>query len=87
MTPLLAALNVARDHSCHRLSASEAVNRRHPCRLLRRVRRGKIQMKCFILVTALLTFIAGTFAAIAPASADKHGDRMRQDCKSGLRKC
>jgi hypothetical protein len=45
------------------------------------------QMKRFILVTALFTFIAGTFAAIAPASADKHGDRMRQDCKSGLRKC
>ena len=45
------------------------------------------QMKRFILVTALLTFIAGTFAAIVPASADKHGDRMRQDCKSGLRKC
>ena len=45
------------------------------------------QMKRFILVTALLTFIAGTLAAIVPASADKHGDRMRQDCKSGLRKC
>ena len=45
------------------------------------------QMKRFILVTALFTFIAGTFAAIVPASADKHGDRMRQDCKSGLRKC
>ena len=44
-------------------------------------------MKRFILVTALLTFIAGIFTAIAPASADKHGDRMRQDCKSGLRKC
>ena len=34
-------------------------------------------MKRFILVTALFTFIAGTFAAIVPASADKHGDRMR----------
>jgi hypothetical protein len=45
------------------------------------------QMKRFILVTALLTFIAGTFVAIVPAAADKHGDRMRQDCKSGLRKC
>ena len=45
------------------------------------------QMKRFILLTALLTFIAGTFAAIVPAAADKHGDRMRQDCKSGLRKC
>ena len=45
------------------------------------------QMKRFILATALLTFIAGTFAAIAPASADKHGDRMRSECKSGLRKC
>ena len=44
-------------------------------------------MKRFILVTALLTFIAGTFVAIVPAAADKHGDRMRQDCKSGLRKC
>ena len=44
-------------------------------------------MKRFILVTALFTFIAGTLAAIAPASADKHGDRMRSECKSGLRKC
>jgi hypothetical protein len=49
--------------------------------------REENRMKRFVLVTALLTFIAGTFAAIAPASADKHGDRMRQDCKSGLRKC
>jgi hypothetical protein len=44
-------------------------------------------MKRFIFATALLTFIAGTFAAIVPASADKHGDRMRSECKSGLRKC
>lgn len=44
-------------------------------------------MKRFVLVTALFTFIAGTFAAIVPASADPHGDRMRSDCKSGLRKC
>ena len=45
------------------------------------------QMKRFILVTALFTFITGTLAAIVPASADPHGDRMRSDCKSGLRKC
>jgi len=44
------------------------------------------QMKRFILVTALFTFIAGSFAAMAPAAADPHGDRMRSDCKSGLRK-
>jgi len=45
------------------------------------------QMKRFVLLTALFTFIAGTFAAMAPASADPHGDRFRQDCKSGARKC
>jgi hypothetical protein len=45
------------------------------------------QMKRFVLLTALLTFIAGTFAAMVPASADPHGDRFRQDCKSGARKC
>ena len=45
------------------------------------------QMKRFILLTALFTFIAGTLAAIVPASADKHGDRMRHECKSGLRTC
>ena len=44
-------------------------------------------MKRFILVTALLTFIAGTFAAMVPAFADKHGDRMRRDCATGARKC
>ena len=44
-------------------------------------------MKRFIVLTALFTFIAGSFAAMAPASADPHGDRMRQDCKSGARKC
>ncbi len=27
------------------------------------------------------------FAAMTPASADPHGDRMRSDCKSGARKC
>jgi hypothetical protein len=45
------------------------------------------QMKRFILLTALFTFIAGTFVAMVPASADPHGDRMRHECKSGLRKC
>ena len=45
------------------------------------------QMKRLILLTALFTFIAGTIAAMAPASADPHGDRMRYECKSGLRKC
>jgi ferric-dicitrate binding protein FerR (iron transport regulator) len=47
----------------------------------------KSQMKRFILVTALLTFIAGTFAAMVPASADPHGDRMKRDCATGARKC
>jgi hypothetical protein len=86
MTSLAVALNVGRDHSCHRLSprkpsidsiraASAADAKRED------------QMKRFILVTAVLTFIAGTFAAMVPASADPHGDRMRSDCKSGLRKC
>lgn len=44
-------------------------------------------MKRFILLTVLLAAVAGTFAAMTPASADPHGDRMRQDCKSGARKC
>ena len=44
-------------------------------------------MKRIILLTTLLTWIAGTFAAMTPASADPHGDRMRHECKSGLRKC
>ena len=86
MTPAPAALTVARDRSCRRPSTLDAVNRQHPCRQRADAKRED-QMKRFILVTALLTFIAGTFAAIVPAAADKHGDRMRQDCKSGLRKC
>ena len=45
------------------------------------------QMKRFNLLTALLTFLAGTFAAMDPASADKHGDRMRRDCATGASKC
>ena len=44
-------------------------------------------MKRFVILTVLLTFIAGTFAAMAPASADPHGDRFKSDCKRGLRKC
>jgi hypothetical protein len=44
-------------------------------------------MKRFVILTALLTFIAGTFATMVPAAADPHGDRMRNDCKSGARKC
>lgn len=44
-------------------------------------------MKRFAILTVLLTFIAATFAAMAPASADPHGDRFRADCKSGARKC
>jgi hypothetical protein len=44
-------------------------------------------MKRFVILTALLTFIAGTLAAMAPVSADPHSDRMRNDCKSGARKC
>jgi hypothetical protein len=42
-------------------------------------------MKRFVILTAPLAFIAGTFAAMVPASADPHGDRMRYDCKSGAR--
>ena len=86
MTPAPAALNVARDHSCHRLPS------RKPSIVSIRAAsaagaKGKNQMKRFIVLTALFTFIAGSFAAMAPASADPHGDRMRQDCKSGARKC
>ena len=44
-------------------------------------------MKRFVILTVLFTFIAGAFAAMAPASADPHGDRFRADCKSGARKC
>ena len=44
-------------------------------------------MKRFVIFTFLFTFVAGAFAAMAPASADPHGDRMRYDCKSGGRKC
>ena len=44
-------------------------------------------MKRFIIVTALVTWAAGIFAAMAPAAADPHGDRMRHECRSGLRKC
>lgn len=86
MTPLPAALNVGRDHSCHRLPATAAVNVSIPAASAADAKREN-QMKRFVLLTALFTFIAGTFAAIVPASADPHGDRMRSDCKSGLRKC
>ena len=34
-------------------------------------------MKRFEILTALLTFIAGTFAALVPAFADAHGERMQ----------
>ena len=44
-------------------------------------------MKRFILLTVLLASVAGAFAAITPASADPHGDRMKRDCASGARKC
>jgi hypothetical protein len=44
-------------------------------------------MKRFVFLTVLFTFIAGAFAAMAPASADPHGDRFKADCKSGARKC
>jgi hypothetical protein len=86
MTPFPAALNVVSDRSCHRLSTPEAVNVSIRAASAADAKREN-QMKRFILLTALFTFIAGTFAAIVPASADKHGDRMRSDCKSGLRKC
>jgi hypothetical protein len=39
----------------------------------------KSQMKRFVILTVLFTFIAGAFAAMAPASADPHGDRFRAD--------
>jgi hypothetical protein len=44
-------------------------------------------MKRFVILTALLTFIVGSFAAMVPASADPHGERLGNDCKSGARKC
>ena len=44
-------------------------------------------MKRFILLTVLLASVAGAFAAMTPASADPHGDRMKRDCNSGARKC
>ena len=44
-------------------------------------------MKRFVILTVLFTFIAGAFAVMTPASADKHGDRFKADCKSGARKC
>lgn len=45
-------------------------------------------MKRLIMFAVLFACVAGTFtAAVAPAYADAHGDRMRQDCKSGARKC
>jgi hypothetical protein len=84
MTPLLLP-QCRGDHSCHR-HHPEAVNASIRAASAADAKREN-QMKRFILVTALLTFIAGTFAAMAPASADPHGDRMRSDCKSGLRKC
>jgi hypothetical protein len=86
MTHLAAALNVVRDHSCHRLPATAAVNVSIRAASAADAKREN-QMKRFILLTALFTFIAGTLAAIVPASADPHGDRMRHECKSGLRKC
>ena len=68
------------------VSIPEAVNCQHPAAGAVDAK-GEYSMKRFILVTALLTFIAATFAAMAPASADPHGDRMRRDCATGARKC
>jgi hypothetical protein len=48
---------------------------------------GESHMKRFVILTVLFTFIAGAFAAMAPASADPHGDRFKAECKSGARKC
>ena len=42
-------------------------------------------MKRFVILTALLAFIAGTFAAMVPASAHPHRACLRYDCKSGAR--
>ena len=44
-------------------------------------------MKRFILSTVLLASVAGAFVAMAPASADPHGDRKKRDCNSEARKC
>lgn len=68
------------------VSIPEAVNCEHLAACAADAK-GEYSMKRFILITALFTFIAGTFAAMAPASADPHGDRMRRDCASGARKC
>lgn len=86
MTPSPAARNVVCDRWCHRSpSWRPSIVSIHAAGAAGA--KGKIQMKRFILVTALLTFIAGTFAAMVPASADPHGDRMRRDCATGARKC
>jgi hypothetical protein len=46
-----------------------------------------MKMKRFVMLTVLLALVAGAFAAMTPASADPHGDRMKRDCATGARKC
>jgi hypothetical protein len=55
--------------------------------LAREIQERTIEMKRFVMLTVLLASIAGAFAALSPASADPHGDRMKRDCASGARKC
>jgi hypothetical protein len=71
-------LHYRRDNSCHQPPV---------CRKLPIAALGGSHMKRFVILTVLFTFIAGAFAAMAPASADPHGDRFKADCKSGARKC
>jgi hypothetical protein len=49
--------------------------------------RRERQMKRFVMWTVLLASVVGALAAMTPASADPHGDRMKRDCASGARKC
>ncbi len=42
-------------------------------------------MKRLVIFTVLVASLAGTFASTA--FADKHGDRMKRDCATGVRKC
>jgi hypothetical protein len=75
----IGGLHCWRDNSCHqppvcrKLSIASIPEESH--------------MKRFVILTVLFAFIAGAFAAMAPASADPHGDRFKADCKSGARKC
>ena len=69
-----------RDNSCHQ----PPICRRLP---IAGLASRENHMKRFVILTVLFAVIAGAFAAMAPASADPHGDRFKADCKSGARKC